>query len=81
MAKNNGMLELLVINYTTLKQRAFNQAAGIVFLVLGLLHLFRIFQGWKAVINGWTVPMGLSWVVVFVAGYLAFHAFSLAKRK
>jgi len=63
-----------------MKQHTFNQAAGTIFAVLGLLHLFRIFQGWEAIINGWTVPMWLSWVVVFVAGYLAFHAFALAKR-
>ena len=64
-----------------MRQHTFNQTAGVIFLVLGLLHLFRIFQGWKAVINGWTVPMGFSWAVVFVAWYLGLNAAILAKRK
>ncbi|OHA20526.1 MAG: hypothetical protein A2849_00850 [Candidatus Taylorbacteria bacterium RIFCSPHIGHO2_01_FULL_51_15] len=63
-----------------MKQRTFNQAAGTIFLVLGLLHLCRILQGWEAVINGWKAPMSLSYAVVIVAGYLSYHAFSLAKR-
>jgi hypothetical protein len=64
-----------------MRQHTFNQTAGVIFLVLGLLHLFRIFQGWKAVINGWEVPMALSWAVVVIAWYFAFHALTLAKRK
>ena len=64
-----------------MKQQAFNRIAGVVFLILGLLHLFRIFQGWEAVVGGWTVPMGFSWAVVFIAWYLAFNAVTLVKRK
>ena len=64
-----------------MKQRAFNEAAGTIFVILGLLHLLRIFQGWEAVINGWKVPMGLSFAVVLVASFFALHAINLAKRK
>lgn len=64
-----------------MKQQAFNRIAGVVLITLGLVHLVRIFQGWEAVISGWTVPMGFSWAVVFVAWYLGLNAAILAKRK
>ena len=63
-----------------MKQHTLNKTAGVIFLIIAVLHLTRIFYGWKAVINGWSVPTGLSWAVVIVVGYLAFQALELAKR-
>lgn len=63
-----------------MKPQAFARAAGIIFLVIGLLHLTRAVYGWEAVINGWSVPIWLSFVIVLVAGYLALQGLQLAKR-
>ncbi len=63
-----------------MKSQTFARAAGVVFLVIGLFHLARIFYGWSAVINGWTVPVWFSWVVVIVAAYLASQGRQLTKR-
>ncbi len=61
-------------------QHTFNKTVGVIFLIVGLAHLARIFYGWKAVVNGWTVPVALSWVAVVVAAYLSYHAYQLGKR-
>lgn len=63
-----------------MKQHTFNKTAGIIFLIIGLLHLARAIYGWDAVIGGFRVPLGFSWVVVLVAGYLALQGLQLAKR-
>ena len=63
-----------------MKQHTFNRAASIIFLLIALVHLARIFYGWNASINGWSVPLLLSWVAVVVAFYLAYHGLHLSKK-
>ena len=62
-----------------MNQKTFNTLAGLVFAVVGALHLLRILFRWDAVINGWTAPMWVSVLAVIVAGYLALSAFKLRK--
>ena len=58
-------------------QRAFNRVAGVIFLVIAVLHLLRLIFGWEAVIAGWSVPYIISWIALFVSGTLALNAFKL----
>ena len=44
-----------------MNQKTFSLIAGIVFLVVGLLHVARIIFAWEVVMGGWEVPMWLSW--------------------
>ena len=60
-------------------QRAFNLAAGSVFLLVAILHALRLFFGWQASVVGWTVPMWVSWAGVVLAGFLAYTAFGQKK--
>lgn len=60
-------------------QRAFIRVAGVVFLAIAVLHLLRLIFGWEAVIAGWSVPQGLSWIALFVSGALALAAFKLSR--
>lgn len=60
-----------------MSQKSFNKVAAVVFSAVALLHLFRIFYSWEAVIGGWNVPMWLSFAAVALAGYLAYRAFTL----
>ena len=60
-------------------QRTFTQVAGVIFLVIAVLHLLRLIFGWEAVIAGWPVPHILSWIALFVSGALAFTAFKLSR--
>ena len=60
-------------------QRAFNTAAGTLFLIVTTLHALRLFFGWHARIGGWTVPMWVSWAGLALAGFLAYSAFNFKK--
>ncbi|MBI1952913.1 MAG: hypothetical protein HYS41_02185 [Candidatus Omnitrophica bacterium] len=59
-----------------MKQATFNRPAGTIFLLIAILHVLRILLGWEAVIAGWKVPIGLSWLAFALAGFLACSAFS-----
>ncbi|MDO8429933.1 MAG: hypothetical protein Q7S73_01025 [bacterium] len=50
--------------------KPFSKVAALVFGLITILHLARLFYGWGAVIGGWVVPMWLSWVAVLLAGLL-----------
>ena len=56
-------------------QRTFNVVAGTIFLIIALVHAWRLLAGWTAVINGWTVPHAVSWIAVIVFGVLGYIAF------
>ena len=62
-------------------QRTFTTVAGVVFLFIAFVHALRLIFGWTAVINGWTVPHGVSWIAVVVFGALAYVAFQLKRSK
>ncbi len=45
---------------------------GVIFLILAGLHVLRILFGWEVVVNGWQVPMWLSWVGVVLLSSLGY---------
>ena len=53
-------------------RKTFSLVAAIIFAVVALLHLARIFMDWPVVIGDWSVPMWVSWFALIVAGGLAF---------
>ncbi len=61
-------------------QRIFNVVASVIFALVALLHLLRIYMGWPIVISSWTAPMWVSWIAFVVAGGLSFFGLSLATR-
>jgi hypothetical protein len=61
-------------------QKTFVLLAGVVFAIVALAHLLRIFMGWSIVIDTWTVPMWLSWIALVIAGGLGFFGLSLVSR-
>ena len=54
--------------------------AGIIFTLVALFHLVRIYMGWPVAIGDWSVPMWVSWIGLVVAGGLAFFGLRLAER-
>ena len=54
--------------------------AGIIFTLVALFHLVRIYMDWPVMIGGWSVPMWVSWIGLVVAGGLAFFGLRLAER-
>jgi hypothetical protein len=63
-----------------MSQKTFTLAAGMIFLVVALMHLLRVALGWQVALGGWTVPMWVSWVALLIAGYLAYEGLSLSRR-
>jgi len=62
-------------------QRMFSSVAGLIFLVVAVLHVVRLALGWHVVLAGWTVPMWVSWIAFPIAGYLAFEGLAHSIRR
>ena len=58
-----------------MKQDHFYTAAGVVFALAGVLHLFRLIYGWELTIDGWVIPKFISIIVTAITLYLALQAF------
>jgi hypothetical protein len=54
---------------------------GIVFLVVMLLHLARLVFNLNLALGSFDVPVWLSWVGVFITGYLSYSSFHFAAKK
>lgn len=62
-----------------MNQKKYFTITAIIFLIIALLHLFRIIYGIEAVFGGWNVPLYFSWIGFIVAGFLSFSGFKLLK--
>ena len=56
-------------------RKTFCMLAGIIFTLVALFHLVRIYMDWPVMIADWSVPKWVSWVGLIVAGGLAILAF------
>lgn len=61
-------------------EKTFSTLAAAIFGVVAVLHLVRILIGWSIVVDGWTVPMWVSWVGLIIAGALSYSGAKLAMR-
>ena len=43
-------------------QKTFSIVAGVIFTLVALFHLVRIYMGWPVDIGDWSVPMWFSWI-------------------
>ena len=55
--------------------------ASVVFAVVALFLLMRIFMQWTVIIGDWSVPKSASWVALIVAGGLALLGLRLGQRE
>ena len=62
-----------------MNHKTFSLTAGIIFLLIFILHLLRIIRGWEGVIGTFVVPMWVSWAAVLIAGYLAYQGLRLSR--
>ncbi len=63
-----------------LSQTMFSATAGVIFLLIAVLHALRVVFGTEAVLEGWALPMWVSWVAALIAAYLAYQGFRLSKE-
>jgi hypothetical protein len=64
-----------------LSAKTFLQLTGTIFCIIGTLHLLRLIFGGQILLVGWTVPIWISFFGVLITWYLAYNAFTLAKKK
>ncbi|MEA5510976.1 hypothetical protein VB715_14475 [Crocosphaera sp. UHCC 0190] len=53
--------------------------SGVIFALIGLFHLIRILFHWPAIVGTSSIPFAISFIVIVVAGVLAFWAFRLSR--
>jgi hypothetical protein len=63
-----------------MNRETFCIVAGVIFAVVALLHLLRIYMDWPVVIGDWSAPMWVSWIALVVAGILAIWGLAFAAR-
>ena len=63
-----------------MSQSSFTLVAGIVFLLIAVGHVLRLFLGISLVIYDVTIPMWASIVAAPVMGFLAYEGFHLARK-
>jgi hypothetical protein len=56
-------------------RKTYLMVAGIIFTLVTVFHLVRIFEDWPVIIGDWSVPKWVSWVGLIVAGGLALFGF------
>lgn len=54
---------------------------GGLFLIIGILHLWRAISGWSLFISTWSVPIWASYVVGIFILIMSWKAFHFAKSK
>lgn len=62
-------------------ERTLLMLAGLIFLVVAIVHLLRLAFSWHVALGDFSVPMWLSWFGVLIAGYLSYSSFHFALRK
>jgi hypothetical protein len=63
-----------------MSQITFSLVAGLIFLLVAVMHLLRLALRSEVVLNGRSVPMWISWLALVIAGFLAFEGLKLGGR-
>jgi hypothetical protein len=63
-----------------MNQKRFSLVASVIFLLIALVHALRLAFGWHAVVNGWSVPLWVSWLALVIALYLASEGIRLTRK-
>ena len=51
-----------------MNEKTFSLVAGVIFAVVALFHLVRIFMEWTVIIGDWSIPIWVSWIALVAAG-------------
>jgi hypothetical protein len=61
--------------------KTFSLVAGVIFALVAVFHLVRIFMQWTVIIGDWSVPKSVSWVALIVSGGLALLGLRLGQHE
>ena len=51
----------------------YHKVTGYVFLIIFVLHLWRVVQGWEVLVSGYSIPIWVSVLALLLAGFLAYN--------
>ena len=57
----------------------FVSIAAFIFLLVGILHVLRLLNGWGVQMGNTVIPMWISWPALVVAACLTWQGFRLAR--
>ena len=63
-----------------MSQKNFCLVAGLVFLLVAVMHALRFALAVHVTFGGWAVPMWVSWVAFVIAGFLAYKGLRLSRH-
>jgi hypothetical protein len=63
-----------------MNQKTFSLVAGLIFLLVAVMHALRLAFRWEVVLNGWVVPLWVIAVGILITAYLAFESLKLSRR-
>jgi hypothetical protein len=64
-----------------LSRKTYTHLSGVIFFIVGLMHLLRLVNGWEISIGDWSVPMWGSVLGLLAAWFLAYSALKLSGKK
>ena len=64
-----------------MKEKTFHKTIGIIFLIVGILHLLRAIMSWPMRIGDFTIAVWFSYIIAIIVLWLSYEAFKLSKKK
>ena len=61
-------------------QRPFTMIAAVIFALMALIHLYRLFTNFQVVLGSHMIPMTVSYAAIVITGALAIGLFREARR-
>jgi hypothetical protein len=62
------------------REHSYLLIVGVIFTIIAVAHLWRLFSSGSLVLMGWVVPLWLSWFGVAITAYMAYASFRFAFR-
>lgn len=62
-------------------ERTLLTVAGVLFLVVALVHFMRVTFGWGLILGGFAVPLWLSWIGFAITLYLSYSCFHFVRHR
>ena len=63
-----------------MNKKTYYLVISVIFAIVGLLHLARIFYGWEATLGDVPIPLWVSYPAFVIAGYLSLRGWQFAKQ-
>jgi uncharacterized integral membrane protein len=58
--------------------KTFSLIAGVIFAIVTLVNLTRVYMGWPVIIDTWHAPIWVSYIAIVVAGAMSYFAFQIS---